>query len=153
MSSEQFVGAQLRRLTSRIVHAHQFNKASSNAVDIIVDLLSRYLELLAGTCAQYAQHTGRTGANALDAVVALQELGLDVDELKDWCERDGLELAKYTGGSGRAVEQFGGGFNPTFQSGFRGRMLNCPLRYLVRRDEKGPFGRRIVDLSTTSKST
>ena len=92
MSSQQFVDIHLRGLVRQVVHAHNFNKASSKAVDIVVDLLGHYLELLTATCASFAQHAGRDAANVHDAVMALEELGMDMQDIMEWCERDGVEL-------------------------------------------------------------
>lgn len=108
MSSQQFIDSQLKGLTNRVLHAHNFSKASSKALDVAVDLLSRYLELLAATCASFAQHAGRDAANVHDALMALEELGLDMNDIMEWCERDGIELAKYAGTTSRThLEQFG----------------------------------------------
>ena len=95
---------------SQVIHAHNFSKASSKAVDIVVDLLGHYLELLTATCASFAQHAGRDAANVHDAVVALGELGIDIQDIMEWCERDGVELSKFGTGSLREhLEQFSGG--------------------------------------------
>ncbi|KAF9513503.1 hypothetical protein BS47DRAFT_1344152 [Hydnum rufescens UP504] len=107
MSSQAFVEMHLRRLVRQVVHANNFTKASSKALDIVVHLLGHYLELLAAKCALFAQHTGRDGVNIHDALMALEESGMDVEDIMGWCGRDGVELSKFGPGSLReGFEQF-----------------------------------------------
>src|SRR5258708_2989513 len=87
--SEPIVLAQLEYAVYRILYAHQFSKSSRRPMNVLVDLLARYLGLLASTCASYAQHAGRESGNMFDAVLALQGLGSDISELIDWNNREG----------------------------------------------------------------
>ncbi len=75
----------LESATQRTLHAHAFSRSSSQASSVLTDLLSRYLALLTSTCAKYSQHAGRTGLTVRDAIGALNELGVDIDELSDYC--------------------------------------------------------------------
>lgn len=99
-------GAQklLESATQRTLHAHSFSRSSSQASSVLTDLLSRYLTLLTSTCAKYAQHAGRTGLTVHDAIGALNELGVGVDELSDYCATEGKELNRYALYSARRVE-------------------------------------------------
>jgi histone H3/H4 len=94
----------LESATHRTLHAHSFSRASSQASHILTDLLSRYLTLLSSTCAKYAHHTGRTGLSAKDAIGALNELGLSLEELSDYCSSEGRELGRYALHSTRRAE-------------------------------------------------
>ncbi|KAF8335695.1 uncharacterized protein EI90DRAFT_3119982 [Cantharellus anzutake] len=87
--SQPIVLAQLEYAVYRILHAHQFCKSSRRQMNILVDLLARYLELLASTCKIYAEHAGRGTGNIFDAVSALRELGVDISELAQWHNREG----------------------------------------------------------------
>lgn len=99
-------GAQklLESATHRTLHAHNFSRTSSQASLVLTDLLARYLNLLSLTCAKYAQHAGRTRLTALDAVNALDELGVGVEELSEYCALEGYELGRYALKSARRVE-------------------------------------------------
>lgn len=94
----------LESATHRTLHAHSFSRASSQASNVLTDLLSRYLTLLSLTCAKYAHHAGRTGLTARDAIGALDELGLGLEELSEYCSLEGKELGRYAIHSARRVE-------------------------------------------------
>ena len=94
----------LESATQRTLHAHAFSRSSTQASSVLTDLLSRYLALLASTCAKYAQHSQRTNLNVRDAIGALDELGVNLDELRDYCATEGKELNRYALISSRRVE-------------------------------------------------
>lgn len=79
----------------RTLHSQNFARSSSEACNVLADLLSRYLKLLALTCAKHAQHCGRSELTTLDAVRSLEELGASLPELKSFQEVDGKDLARY----------------------------------------------------------
>lgn len=85
----------LESTTIKTLHAHSFTRSSTQASLVLTDLLSRYLSLLTSTCAQYAQHAGRTNLTARDALFALDEMGVNVDELSDYASVEGMELGRY----------------------------------------------------------
>ena len=94
----------LESATQRTLHAHAFSRSSTQASFVLTDLLSRYLTLLTSTCTKYAQHAQRTKLNVQDAISALDELGVSLDELKDYCATEGKELNRYALISSRRVE-------------------------------------------------
>lgn len=94
----------LETATIETLHANGFSRASTQATQVLTDLLSRYLSLLAATCAKYAEHAGRLRLSARDTVSALGELGLDVQELSEYVATEGRELARYARHSTRRVE-------------------------------------------------
>ncbi|KAI9455404.1 hypothetical protein F5148DRAFT_984747 [Russula earlei] len=87
----------LETVVLKTLHAHSFTRSSSQASLTLSDLLSRYLVLLATTCSQYAQHAGRLNITVKDAMCALDELGVSMDELHEYCGTEGDELARYSG--------------------------------------------------------
>jgi len=90
----------------RTLHAHHFARASSQASLVLADLLSRYLSVLTSTSAQYAEHAGRTGITAVDAFAALEEMGIPVDELKQYGQSEGAEFSQsYTVKTQRREEE------------------------------------------------
>ncbi|KAF8064130.1 hypothetical protein FPV67DRAFT_203653 [Lyophyllum atratum] len=94
----------LESATHRTLHAHAFSRSSSQASLVLTDLLSRYLTLLTGTCAKYATLAGRTKLSVRDALGALDELGVNVEELNEYAGSEGKELTRYAVWSGRRVE-------------------------------------------------
>ncbi|KAF5352897.1 hypothetical protein D9758_007876 [Tetrapyrgos nigripes] len=90
-------GAQklLESAIHRTLHAHSFSRSSSQASLVLTDLLHTYLTLLSSTCAKYAQHAGRTRLNARDALSALEELGVTLDELHEYGSTEGMEFRRY----------------------------------------------------------
>ena len=97
----------LETVVLKTLHAHSFTRSSSQASLVLSDLLSRYLILLATTCSKYAQHTGRVNITVRDAVHALDELGVSMDELHEYCGTEGDELARYSGHSTKRQEDLG----------------------------------------------
>ena len=104
ISPMSFHGVALESVTQRTLHAHGFSRSSSQASQTLSDLLSRYLTLLSSTCAKYAQHAGRTGLTAMDAFCALDDLGVSVDELGEYCLSEGRELRHYAVLTARRME-------------------------------------------------
>ncbi|KAJ3512170.1 hypothetical protein NLJ89_g3678 [Agrocybe chaxingu] len=94
----------LESATQRTLHAHAFSRSSSQASLVLTDLLSRYLSLLTATCAKYARHSGRTNLTVRDALASLEELGVTLEELDDYCSTEGKELNRYALYSARRVE-------------------------------------------------
>ncbi|GJE95812.1 hypothetical protein PsYK624_120020 [Phanerochaete sordida] len=94
----------LETATVETLHAHHFSKASTQATNVLTDLLSRYLQVLASTCVKYAEHAGRLRLTARDAACALDELGVGVEELNEYCATEGKELARYAVHTARRLE-------------------------------------------------
>ncbi|KAG5219634.1 Serine/threonine-protein kinase [Salix suchowensis] len=84
----------LESATFRTLHAQNFSRASTQASYVLTDLLERYLTLLSSTAGKFAEHAGRgRSIGVRDAVCALDELGVGIDELKDWCVSEGGEMS------------------------------------------------------------
>lgn len=90
--------------TFRTLHAHNFSRSSSQAAFVLSDLLARYLSLLTSSCAKYAQHSGRMNLTIQDALSALEEMGVDMEELSHYCKTEGKELGRYTVQTMRRIE-------------------------------------------------
>lgn len=95
----------LESVTLKTLHAYNFSRSSSEASHVLTDLLSRYVSLLAATCAQYAEHAGRVSVAPSDVVLSLEELGVSVDELKEYCEGEGREMSRYASRTARRMEE------------------------------------------------
>lgn len=97
----------LESAVHRTLHAHAFSRTSAQAGGVLTDLLARYLGLVTGSCARYAAHAGRTSVSVHDALGALGELGVDVEELREYAGGEARELGRYALWSGRRVEDLG----------------------------------------------
>lgn len=129
LSSGHVIEAQiLHTTTTRTLHAHNFSKTSSHATYVLTDILSRYLVLLSETCARYAQHAGRTGVTVRDAISALNEIGVDMEELREYAEGEAKELARYTAQTAKRAEEL------TELEGITGIFcsISCNSEYLKR---------------------
>lgn len=127
----------LETVTIETLHAHNFSRASTQATQVLTDLLSRYLLLLSATCAKYAEHAGRLRLTAQDTVTALEELGLGVEELREYCAGEGRELSRYARHTTRRMEDLNE-FNGQFAVLCAPRLLmlafrSCPRRRYARR--------------------
>ena len=107
----------LETVTIETLHANNFSRASTQATQVLTDLLSKYLLLLSATCAKYAEHAGRLRLTAQDTVSALDELGLGVEELSEYCAGEGRELSRYARHTSRRMEdlnEFKGQFDVSY---------------------------------------
>lgn len=95
----------LQSAVHRTLHASSFSRSSTQASLVLADLLSRYLTLLSSTCAKHAQHAGRTRLSPRDAISALEELGVSLEELNEYGSSEGKELGRYAIHSVRRVEE------------------------------------------------
>jgi histone H3/H4 len=73
----------LKSTTHRTLHANAFSRTSSQASLVLTDLLSRYLTLLLTTSAKCAQQAGRMDLTARDGLSALDEFGMNLEELSN----------------------------------------------------------------------
>jgi hypothetical protein len=94
----------LESATHRTLHAQGFSRSSTQASLVLTDLFSRYLTLLSSTCAKYTAHAGRTRLTARDALAALDELGVGMDELTEYCASEGREMRRFALHTVRRVE-------------------------------------------------
>jgi histone H3/H4 len=106
----------------KTLHAYSFSRSSSTAALTLADLLARYLALLSESCAKYAHHAGRTNLSVYDAVAVLDELGIGVDELADFCSYEARELNRYASNSARRIEDL---------NDFRGALSLSPLARVI----------------------
>lgn len=104
MGTDQGAKKLLETATIKTLHAHNFSRASNQATSVMTDILSRYLSVLTETCAKYAEHAGRTRLTAKDAICALDDLGVDVEELSQYCSSEGRELSRFAVHTGRRME-------------------------------------------------
>jgi hypothetical protein len=78
-----------------------FERLQMRTADVLVEVMVRYLELLATTCKASAEHAGRTDANFEDAFEALDGLGVRAEDLR--------EFARYWTAAGKGRHRNDGG--------------------------------------------
>lgn len=61
-----------------------FESVQESAVDILGDLLLRYMDEVASGACGYAELAGRSDANVHDVLMSLDNLGVMVEELRDY---------------------------------------------------------------------
>ena len=85
----------LHSVTLRTLQSHSFNRSSSIAAHTLTDVLCRYLLLLVSTAKANAEHSGRdaAGVNAVDVLNAMEDIGVGLDELKEYLELEASGMA------------------------------------------------------------
>jgi len=94
----------LESATIKTLHAHNFSRSSAQSLHVLTDLLARYFLLLSETSAKYAHQAGRSSLTARDALAALHEMGVGLDELEEYCAVEAKELNRYAQHSVRRAE-------------------------------------------------
>ncbi|KAG8964411.1 hypothetical protein FRC03_001812 [Tulasnella sp. 419] len=101
---ETSVRQHVHSVTLRTLHSHNFTRTSSQASTVLTDVVVRFIDLLALTSVQHAEHAGRRGVNVFDAVAALEDVGMGIEELMEFVEGEGRDIARYS-----LVKASGGG--------------------------------------------
>jgi len=94
----------LESATIKTLHAHNFSRSSAHALHALTDLLARYFLLLAESGAKHAHHAGRASLTARDALAALHDMGVGLDELEEYCAVEAKDLNRYAQHSARRAE-------------------------------------------------
>ncbi|RUS13318.1 hypothetical protein BC937DRAFT_95508 [Endogone sp. FLAS-F59071] len=85
--ADPFCFALLKIAALQISHAAGFEAANSGPANLLTDVFARYLSLLASTAKHYSELAGRDTANACDLAHGLMNLGVDVEQLREWVEQ------------------------------------------------------------------
>lgn len=78
---EDFSRAVARVVAAQIAESAGFDACQDSAVEILADLLLRYLGTLAASSHSYAELAGRSQANLADLLLALEEVGVAAEDL------------------------------------------------------------------------
>jgi histone H3/H4 len=95
-SMEEAIVGHLKLAIVRMLYSQGFTKSSTHTVAVLTDLLDRYLKLLLGSCADYAHHAGRPSVNAYDTLLAMEDMGTTLDNMRDYCDTEAKDTQKYT---------------------------------------------------------
>ncbi|KAF8066291.1 Taf3 [Scenedesmus sp. PABB004] len=81
MSAEEFSRSVARVVAAQLAEATGFDAAQDSAVEILADLLLRYLGTAAAGAHGYAELAGRSTANLADVLLSLEDVGVTPDDL------------------------------------------------------------------------
>lgn len=70
-----------RVVASQIAEATGFDACQDSAIEVLGDLLLRYLSTLCSSSHSYAELAGRSQSNLSDLLLALEDLGVSPEEL------------------------------------------------------------------------
>jgi histone H3/H4 len=93
---EEAIVGHLKLMIVRTLYSQGFTKSSTHTVAVMTDLLDRFLKLLVAPCADYAHHAGRHSVNVYDALLAMEEIGTTLDDMRDYCDAEAKDTQKYT---------------------------------------------------------
>lgn len=93
MSGGDYSRALARAAAAQLAELAGADAAAASALNILADLLQRYVANVAAGAAEYAEVAGRTRANSMDALLALEDLGVTPDDLATYA---GLALQART---------------------------------------------------------
>lgn len=90
--TDNFCFALLRITALQVLQSAGFESAHIDPTNILTDLLRNYVELLGATTSAYARLGGRATGNIWDVINGLEELGVDLNSLKEWLDEEGKAL-------------------------------------------------------------
>jgi len=93
---EEAIVGHLKLAIVRMLYSQGFTKSSTHTVAVLTDLLDRYLKLLVASCADYAHHAGRPSVNVYDTLLAMEDMGTTLDNMRDYCDAEVKDTQKYT---------------------------------------------------------
>jgi len=79
--AEDFSRAVARVAAAQIAESAGFDACQDSAIEILADLLLRYLTTICASSHSYAELAGRSQSNLADLLLALEELGVTPEDL------------------------------------------------------------------------
>uniref|UniRef100_A0A061RDE3 Transcription initiation factor TFIID subunit 8 n=1 Tax=Tetraselmis sp. GSL018 TaxID=582737 RepID=A0A061RDE3_9CHLO len=80
---EEYSRAIARCAAAQISDAAGFEAVQESALDMVSELMLRFVSEIGAASHSYAELAGRTDTNVFDVLHALQELGMDLEQLRD----------------------------------------------------------------------
>eukprot|EP00301_Raphidiophrys_heterophryoidea_P018613 c3611_g1_i1.p1 GENE.c3611_g1_i1~~c3611_g1_i1.p1 ORF type:complete len:202 (+),score=31.24 c3611_g1_i1:41-607(+) len=81
---ESFCGEVLRSVVLQGADAVGFHKTHESAVNTLADVLRAYLLEIGQATHVYSEVAGRTEANVHDVLIAFEDIGVEIEDLKDY---------------------------------------------------------------------
>ncbi|RHZ65022.1 hypothetical protein Glove_319g165 [Diversispora epigaea] len=94
---DKFCAEYLRRSAHQVLTSAGFEKSSRIAGEVFADVLKDYLLCLGKSAHECATNTRRIKITSTDVLAAFGELGINIEELKDWASSEGKILGKFLG--------------------------------------------------------
>ncbi|CAG8472147.1 1674_t:CDS:2 [Diversispora eburnea] len=94
---DKFCAEYLRRSAHQVLTSAGFEKSSRIAGEVFADVLKDYLLCLGKSTHERATNTGRIKVTSTDVLATFEELGINIEELKDWASSEGKILGKFLG--------------------------------------------------------
>jgi histone H3/H4 len=94
---EKFCAEIIRRATHQTLAAAGFEKSSRISGDVLADVFKEYLMFLGKSAQEAATNAGRTKVNTTDILITFEDLGINLEELKEWTKTEGKVLGGYAG--------------------------------------------------------
>lgn len=126
---EEAIVGHLKLTIVRTLYSQGFTKSSTHTVAVLTDLVDRYLKLLIASCADYAHHAGRASVNVYDTLLAMEEMGTTLDDMRDYCDAEAKNTQKYTVTLPKSAQELAGlkGISNNFHLSVRNRSLALRL--------------------------
>ncbi|CAG8563220.1 12849_t:CDS:2, partial [Acaulospora colombiana] len=96
-SMDKFCTEYLRRSALQVLTSAGFEKTSRIAGEVFADVLKDYLICLGKSTQSSAINAGRVKSTSADVLAAFEDLGIDVEELREWAQTEGKNLGSYAG--------------------------------------------------------
>jgi histone H3/H4 len=84
--ADEFSRSVARVIAAQIAEASGFEACQESAIEILADLLLRYLTTVCSSSHSYAELAGRSQSNLADVLLSLEELGVTADDLHQHLE-------------------------------------------------------------------
>lgn len=84
--ADEFSRSAARVIAAQIAEASGFEACQESAIEILADLLLRYLTTVCSSSHSYAELAGRSQSNLADVLLSLEELGVTADDLHQHLE-------------------------------------------------------------------
>ncbi|RUS86219.1 hypothetical protein EGW08_006014 [Elysia chlorotica] len=84
MMSRKYSHQLLRIAVAQICQNLGWQSAQSSSLEVLTDVLDKYLLQLSVTSHRYCEHAGRTQPNLDDLGLAFQQMGIEISELEDY---------------------------------------------------------------------
>lgn len=82
--AEEYSRAIARVVAAQLAELEGFDAVQESSIEVLSELLLRYLSELCRSAHEYAEMAGRTDSNVADVVLALEDMGTTVPELQQY---------------------------------------------------------------------
>lgn len=106
--ADDFSRSVARVVVAQIAEGTGFDTCQESAVDILADLLLRYLSTVCASSHSLAEQAGRSQANLADVLLSLEELGVSADDLHSHIQLQQVRTGTHHKSNGQVCTQLCG---------------------------------------------